>query len=163
MPEISSKNQKSNILNYIKILQIPFFSFLFLTNNLIIYSLDLSIIPSQELLILIFTVILLLNASSIIPFFDRSNFSFFSKYFNHWVSVFFSFFNRILLIVFLFFLAFLTINMIDMEFKFGTIFVAKNKWEYSWTLKILLLYWIFLIVFNSINSLKSLLLPFSKK
>ena len=92
-----------------------------------------------------------------------TNFNFFSEYFNHWVSIFFSFFNRLLLIFFLFVLAFLTINMIYLEFEYGTILVAKTNWEYSWVVKILLLFWIFLIILKSISSIKSLLLPFSKK
>ena len=162
MSEISSTRFKSNILNYIKILQIPFFSFLFITNKLIIFALDLTIIPSHELLVIIFTLILLLNTSSIIPYFDKSNFNIFSRHFNHWIAIFLIFFNRIFLFILLFVLAFLLINMIYMEFEYGTIFVAKTNWEYSWILKTILLYWIFIISFYSINSLKSLLLPFSK-
>lgn len=163
MTKFLSKKSNQNIFNYIKILQIPFFSFLFITNNLIIFTLGYSIIPSHEFLVTIFTFILLLNTLSIIPFFDKSNFNFFSEYFNHWVSIFFSFFNRLLLIFFLFVLAFLTINMIYLEFEYGTILVAKTNWEYSWVVKILLLFWIFLIILKSISSIKSLLLPFSKK
>ena len=163
MLETSSTRFKFNIMNYIKIFQIPFFSLLLIANNLIIYVLDLTIIPSHELLVMIFTFILLLNTSSIIQYFDKSNFNIFSKHFNHWITIFFTFFNRMFLLILLFFLAFLLINMIYMEFEFGTIFVAKTNWEYSWILKTALLCWIFIICFNSINSLKSLLLPFSKK
>ena len=162
MSEILSKVLNSNILNYIKLFLIPFLSFLFLTNNFVIFALDLTVIPSHELLVMVFMLILLLNVSSIIPYFDKSNFNFFFKHFNHWVTVFITIINRILLTAFLFILAILTINMIYMEFEFGTIFVAKTNWEYSWILKFLLLYWIFLVIFNSTNSLKSLLLPFSK-
>jgi hypothetical protein len=161
MQKIFSKEIKYFFFNYLKMLHIPISSLLFVINDLTIHTLSIVIIPSHELLVIIFTSILLVNVSSLGCYFDKTNFSLFSKYFNHWVSLFFTILNRTILIFLLAIFTFLTIYMIYMEFLFGTIFVAKENWEYSWVFKIPLLFWIFLIGFYSIVSLKPLLLPFS--
>lgn len=147
--------------HFIQIMQIPFFCVLFLVNEGLINMLDVDIVPSQELVLLIFSSILLTNVSSIVDFLDKTNFNYFSKRFNHWLYVTSLILSRVMLTCLLSFFGYLIAQMIIMEFKFGTIFVAKFDWEYSWVFKIPLLFWTFLIGFYSMISLKSLLLPFS--
>lgn len=159
----SIKKIASVIHNNFKVFCIPSFSLFLITNTIINDQFNIPMIPHHELLALIFTLVLLINVESIIIYLDTTNFNFFSKYFNYWVSIFFLILKRATLVFILLFFAYLTIEMICMEFKFGTIFGAKTRWEYSWLLKIPILVWVFLIGFYSITSFKSKLYPFSLK